>query len=113
MAQVIKLEERLTSRYVDSYRHMDQWGREFTFKVLPAKMVEERFGYDEGNITHMRVIGSKTIDQNAQIRVLHQNMGYSGCSHEYDCCGCASVHTDIKKVKRGIFSVLLTVSKNY
>ena len=113
MAQLVTLEHRVTHTYVDKYAHLDQWGESFTFKALEPKLIATGDGYDHGPVHVQRFIGSKSADQKSQIKALYDNLSYSGCSHEYDCCGCASVHASIRKVRRGVFTALLRTSFNY
>jgi hypothetical protein len=107
------IEERLTSRYVDSCSHLDQWGQSFEIKVLGDKLLDEGNGYDVGPTTRFRVIGPKGADQKVLQRTISQNMSYGGCSHEHDCCGCWSASASVTKVRKGVFSVLLSTSRNY
>ena len=104
---------RLTHRYIDDYSHMDKWGKHFGFKVLGGKVIEQGNGYDYlGAIKH-RIIGSKTLDQDAQAQALRDYFSHHGCSHEWDCCGCTSQTARVRRIKPGIFSMLISTSRNY
>jgi hypothetical protein len=113
MAHHFTAETRLTHGYISGYSHLDAWGERFEFKALASKQVREPDGYDNGGQHRLRVIGSKTKSQTKQVQALRDHYEYSGCHHEHDCCGCASTYASVTPVKRGIFSVLLTVSYNY
>lgn len=113
MAEITYFRPRLTHKYISQYDHLDEWGDPMRFKILGRKFVEEGNGYDYLGAYRMRVIGSKKLDQDLQAQAIAQNMGYSGCTHEYDCCGCHSVSARVKKVRRGVFSVLISTSRNY
>lgn len=113
MASNIIATIRMTRHYVDSCSHLDKWGREYRFKMLQGRQIRPPDGYDDGGSCLVRVIGSKTLNQDAQANALRDTLGYGGCAHEHDCCGCKSVHAQVTKVKRGIFSVLLRTSYNY
>lgn len=113
MAQKITARLRITNRYVDACRHMDEWGDRFTFKLLAGKRVDEGNGFDDLGSARFRVIGSKTADQDKQAMALRQSYSHYGCTHEYDCCGCISTSARVTKVKRGVFSMLLSHSRNY
>lgn len=104
---------RLTHTYIDQFDHLDQWGEDFDFKGLGARVLETGNGYDEGSTRRYRVIGSKTKSQDDQVSALSSFFGHSGCTHEYDCCGCESVHASVRKVRPGIFSVLTQSYFNY
>lgn len=107
------IESRLTHRYVDSAAHMDQWGPQVTVKVLGGRVLDTGNGYDVGPTTRFTVVAPKTADAAYVTKALRDTFSYQGCSHEYDCCGCGSSSAHIRKVKRGVFSVLLSTSRNY
>lgn len=115
MANKIQAHLRLTHRYVDEYGHLDQWDTLHTmeFKMLGGRDVRVGNGYDDLGSKRHRVIGSKKLDQNKQAQALRDTLSYHGCSHSYDCCGCSSRSARVTKVKPGIFSVLLSISRNY
>ena len=113
MAQKITADVRLTHSYIDQYSHLDQWETGFKFKVLGGVQVEEGNGYDYLGAVKHRVTGSKSLNQDKQVRALRDYFSHHGCSHERDCCGCVSTRTKVTKVKPGIFSVLISQSRNY
>jgi len=113
MAFTMHVSQRLTNRYVGTYKHLDQWGPNIPVKVLGGVTIKQGNDYDEGQTMRVRVIGPKNVDQKMLAGAIRETMGSHGCAHEYDCCGCSSVHARVTKVKRGIFSVLLTESFNY
>lgn len=113
MAQHFQAEVRKTRGYVDGYSHLDEWGQSFGFKELGRTVLNTGDGYDDAGTCKFNVIGSKKADQNLQRDALAANYSYSGCTHTYDCCGCLSVSADVRKTKRGVFSVLLRASRNY
>ena len=82
-------------------------------KVLGGVTLKQGNGYDEGETMRVRVIGPKNVDQKRLADAIRETLGSHGCAHEYDCCGCLSTYAQVTKVKRGIFSVLLTESFNY
>lgn len=113
MAHKFTAQERLTHTYVDSCSHLDQWGDDFTFTEYPSQPVSNGNGYDDRGSIRFLVKGDEEIDQQRQQRVLRDHYSYGGCTHEYDCCGCASVSAYVTPVKPGLFSVLLNESRNY
>lgn len=114
MAHTFKANERLTNHYNDDYAHLDQWSdRRFTFKILGGRQTENGNGFDYDGSMLYRVIGDKRLNQKAQERALYDSLSHHGCSHEYDCCECQSTTASIRRVGRGIFSVLLSYSRNY
>lgn len=113
MPRTIHAQLRLTHRYVGTYSHLDNWGDAFTFKELRGRVTEAPLGYDDGGVYMMRVIGNKRGDQQEQRQALRDYYTREGCSHDYDCCGCASTHAQVRKTKAGIFSVRVRTSYNY
>jgi len=113
MAFTFTASVRLTSRYVGTHLHLDQWGPPMRFKALEPKVVDAGNGYDEAETSLIRVIGDKKADQRLQAKALTHELTSHGCAHEYDCCGCISTSARVRRVRPGIFSVLLHSSRNY
>ena len=88
-------------------------GNYYRFKALASRVFEPGNGYDEGRQESFRVIGSKRLSQADQRQTLSEHLNYSRCSHDYDCCGCASTYARVSKVKPGIFAVQARTTYNY
>ena len=88
-------------------------GDYYRFKALASRVFEPGNGYDEGRQESFRVIGSKRLSQADQQRALLNSIAGSRCSHDYDCCGCASTYARVRKVKPGIFAVQARTTYNY
>jgi len=88
-------------------------GNYYRFKALASRVWTQGNGYDEGQSASFRVIGSKRLSQADQRRALLASIAGSRCTHDYDCCGCASTYAAIRIVKRGIFAVQTRTSYNY
>ena len=88
-------------------------GDYYRFKALASRVFEPGNGYDEGQKASFRVIGSKRLSQDDQRQTLSEHLNYSRCSHDYDCCGCASTYARVRKVKPGIFAVQARTTYNY
>ena len=88
-------------------------GNYYRFKALASRVLKPGNGYDEGRQESFRVIGSKRLSQADQRQTLSEHLNYSRCSHDYDCCGCASTYARVRKVKPGIFAVQARTTYNY
>lgn len=106
-------EIRKTHSYVDSCSSMDSWGESFRFKMLAGKQTIKPKGFDDGGTHRYRIIGSKKLSQKKQAQALHDTLSHHGCTHEYDCCGCASHYVTITRIKPGLFSASIKTSFNY
>lgn len=105
---------RKTRQYIDAYAHMDDWDSKiFTFKMLKGKKTRNGIGHEDGGTWRYRFIGSKKLNQKEQAQSIIDTMSGSPCTHAHDCCGCATRHVRVKNIKKGIFSVSITVSYNY
>lgn len=113
MPYFFKAQRRLTSTYIDQLSHLDQWGEEYTFKALGSILMDLGNGYDTGSERKFTVVGDKHKNQNKQALAIGAYFGHSGCTHEYDCCGCESIHAYVRMVKPGHFAVTLSSSYNY
>lgn len=112
--QTVNVYQRLTNRYVDSYRHLDRSKFLGTVKLTPPRKVreprEQDAYYDEGTyLLHARApAGSPDLTG-----ALRSTLTHSGCHHEYDCCGCRSVRANVRKVSARDYVVTYDVSFNY
>jgi hypothetical protein len=88
-------------------------GNYYRFKVLAGRVWSTGNGYDEGERVSFRAIGSKTLSQADQRLALLRSMNGSNCTHDYDCCGCASTYASVRRVKPGVFAVQARTSYNY
>jgi hypothetical protein len=110
---IVNAYARTSNRYIDEYKHLD--GERFvaTVRLTPRKQVEEGNGYDSGGtyVQYLRVpLG---VDTGSLRQALRDTMGYSGCTHEYDCCGCASRYVSTKMLTPRKMRVTTHVSYNY
>lgn len=104
---------RTSHRYIDEFKHLDSERFVATVRLTPRKMTAEGDGYDSGGtyVQYLRVpLGVNTKDLE---RALHDTMGYTGCTHDYDCCGCASSYISTKLVAPRKMMVRTSVSFNY
>lgn len=108
-----RLQERVTHRYRDGWAHEDQWRRLGDVKVLPARCVEEPRDYDDGGVYLARAIIPRGMDPHAAKRALADTFSGSSCQHEWDCCGCESRYTSVKRVGRREFVLRTRVTFNY
>lgn len=109
--QTVHVYQRLTNRYVDSYRHLDRSKFLGTVKITPPRLVREANDYDDGGtyLLHARApAGSPNLTH-----ALRDTLSHHGCSHEYDCCGCRSVSARVRKVSARDYVIVQSVSFNY
>ena len=104
---------RTSHHYIDEFKHLD--GEKFVAKVrlTPPKRTAEGNGYDDGGswVQYLRV--PRNVDKKELATALRHTMGYSGCTHEYDCCGCASYYVSAKSTGSRTMKVTTNVSRNY
>jgi hypothetical protein len=93
--QKVTLELRLTHRYVGTWSHLDEWDAAGTAVLTPPKWVREPEDFDDGG----EYVRWATIPRGqplaASARALEDSLSKRGCSHEWDCCGCASYTTRV------------------
>jgi hypothetical protein len=84
-----------------------------TAKALAPTRVEEGNGYDIGETLHFRVI-TAPADRGVDLTgVIEDTLSGGGCSHERDCCGCASRYATAQRVGAREYKVKYSVSYNY
>lgn len=109
----IHLSVRLTHRYVGTWKHLDGWRDVGTAVLTPGREVEPGNGYDEGGTYIRWATLPRGVDRDAACRALVDSLSLHGCTHEWDCCGCASYSTRVLH-RHGRRVVLQTrVSYNY
>ncbi len=111
--QTVHAYRRLTNRYIDQYMHLDETEFVATVKLTAPRVVEEGNGFDTGATFQQYLRVPRGVDVKALRQALRDTMGYHGCTHEYDCCGCASYSVFTKLVAPRKLQVTSSVSYNY
>ena len=91
-----QLNVRLTHKYVDEYKHLDQFALigDYLITSTERKDVGDMGEFEED----IRVIVYSDKGDEEITKALSNEFGHWGCSHEYDCCGCRLVRvTDVEK----------------
>ena len=113
---ITTLNVRDTHTYVGTHSHLDRWTRIGTMSRLSSRMTEEPTDFDDGGRFRYRLrVDATPGATDAQIKqALRDEHTSSGCSHTYDCCGCASTYvTSVRKAKRREWIVETSVGYNY
>ena len=111
--KTIQLYERLTHRYVDAYRHLDEEQYIGEVKQLGITRSVPPAGYDDGGKYQFRVVAPSTLKSKDLSHALRSTLSHSGCTHEHDCCGCASSNASVKRLTKREYSVRISISYNY
>jgi len=109
----LNLFTRLTHRYADGWRHLDDEEFTGTVKVLGITHETEDGGYDDGGTARFRVVAPSALKGADLSQSIRQTLSGSGCRHEYDCCGCASTRASVKRVSPREYAVKVSISYNY
>lgn len=89
--QTRNLYQRLTHKYQDAYRELDQHVYLGTVRLTPPKQTTAPTDYDDGGkyVQYAQLpAGLSRADRKLAREVLAENLSKWGCKHEYDCCGC-------------------------
>lgn len=113
MPATYRLQERVSYRYRDGWAHEDEWRSLGDAKVLPARCVREADDFDDGGTYLRHAIIPRGMDPEAAKRALADTFSGSSCQHEWDCCGCASYRSDVRRIGRRQFVIVTNVSFNY
>jgi hypothetical protein len=106
----INLFKRLTHKYRDGWRHLDNEVFVGTVKMLQPRKLEDH-GID-GHAQLARVIAPASLGGVDLSYAIGSTLSSSHCRHEHDCCGCASVSADVRRLSRRHYSVKLFTSYN-
>jgi hypothetical protein len=108
----VNLYLRLTHKYVDSYRHLDESRYIGTIKLTPPRQTREGNGHDDlGDYVRFGRI-PRGLDPKEVERAVSDTLSHWGCSHEYDCCGCLLTRSDAR-VRGRTLMVHTSVGRNY
>lgn len=113
MADFITLSKRLTRKYVGTWRHLDRWVDICKAKMLAGRKVKDGNGYEYGSTWRYTVIAPKAVDPKVFRRALEDEFSAWGCSHDYDCCGCASTSATATRIKGRQWRLEIETAYNY
>ena len=94
---------RMTHKYVDSYRHLDD--NIYIGRVETLRSVKREDKGDDGkNLLFVRVFPDEDATVHIDVETLrdaiYRHYSYNGCTHEHDCCGCISQRVQAIKLLR-------------
>lgn len=111
--ETINAYRRLTHHYVGTCSDLDAHQFVATVRVTPPRVVREGNGHDEGDTTVMHCRAPAGVDLKLLARAIADTLTSEGCSHEWDCCGCASYRTRVRHVGRRRLVISTRTSYNY
>ena len=99
------LQTRLTSRFVGTYKHLDDWNTVGSYEVLETrtKIVDEADVCEPARTTMLVVLKCDDPNESPALirKALFDTFTHDGCHHEHDCCGCRSFRvTHVKQLRR-------------
>ena len=106
---------RTRTTYRDGWSHLNPERFVCNAKLLKPRVTHHEDCMEEyTRLVAFLEVDDKSLSLGEVAPAIRDTLTYSGCRHEYDCCGCWSTRvTDVKRVGRGRFSVLLSRSRNY
>lgn len=132
MKRAIYLEARLTHTYVGTCADMDRWAPIGNARTTRQYLLDQ--GGDDAcdgctygfvvSLTSAQLATARAVFRRLRqprrtsfgawmTRAIEQKYSRHGCHHDHDCCGCASYHADVRRTKRGEFSVSVSTSYNF
>ena len=117
MASIIAVELRKTHKYVGTWKHLDDHEYLGVAKVLRGRELVQPLAYYEepshGPVRLFSVIVPRGVDRKKWEHALTDTFSSWGCSHEYDCCGCASYSARVRFVSKRRAVVHQSTTYNY
>ena len=111
------LEIRTTKKYRDGWSHLDEWAFLGRFELISAYHTHDYDGCDETSETTLAYMVESDIDAGAATEAIEAMETRSGCTHDYDCCGCWHYSADVTEIvtlgKYNIFHCVVKGSRNY
>jgi len=114
--QALHLRRRLTHSYVGTWKHLDSWEYICTVKMTPWVVVEQPEDFDDATVCHAWVTlpqGADRKNRDLAIRAIEDTLSSHGCSHEWDCCGCASYRVEVVRRQGRRVLVSSRMTRNY
>jgi hypothetical protein len=106
----ITLFKRLTNKYRLGWDDLNTHQFLGVAKMLTPRLVEDH-GID-GKMHMTRIIVPAALGSADLSYAISSSLSYSHCRHEHDCCGCATVGADVRRLSRRQYSVKLFTSYN-
>lgn len=110
--ETVDLYRRLTHKYVDSYRHLDERLRVCQLRMTPPKWIRQPESYDDGGTYVMTGRIPRGVSRKIVVRAAEDTFTHWGCHHTHDCCGCRLTRAQARVTGRKLF-VTVEVSFNY
>lgn len=110
MAFTQHIYKTLSHKYRDSRMNPSEYI--CTAKVLAPSRIEEAKDFVEGNTYCFRVVAPAGFNTDLS-RAIQDTFTYGGCSHEHDCCGCASAYAEVRRVSAREYKVRMRTLYNY
>ena len=115
------LYQQITHRYKSCFRDLDESVYVGVIKCLAGRMLDLPMSEDDYYCDAQEwvfwVIVPKAIvkrySKKAMRQMLHDAFSRSGCSHDYDCCGCRSTSTSVVAQHGNRFVLHSHSSRNY
>jgi hypothetical protein len=111
MAVLAHIYTTLSHKYRDS--RLDPVEYVATVKVLTPTRIEEAEDFDEGDTYFFRVVAPSADRGRDLSRAIRDTLSTGGCSHEHDCCGCASTYASVRRVGPREYKVRTRTTYNY
>lgn len=106
----LHLYKRLTHKYQDGWSSLDESVYIGTAKMLSRRMLKDN-GID-GRMHLTRVIAPASLGNTDLSDAIQSTLSFSRCRHEYDCCGCARITANVRRLSRRQYSVRLVTTYN-
>jgi len=109
----IHLYERTSFHYRDAYRDLDSEEYVGEVKLLGGRVTREPRDFDDGGVRTHRVVAPSPLAGRDLTRAINTHFTHSGCTHDWDCCGCATTYATTKRVSKREYVVSISTSYNY
>ena len=106
----------VTRKFVGTFRHLDAWDELGTIRHTPFRKVYNP-ARDEDLSDGPSYVAFARLPAGADVKewclAIEDSMSSHGCSHEYDCCGCASHYARVYPYRGRVVRISVGVSYNY
>jgi hypothetical protein len=118
--ETVIVERRLTRKYVGTWKHLDAHEYVGRVKLTPHHRIDrpkDRTDPSDGPVVvqHGRLPAHLRTKRQKQefLEALEDTLSAWGCSHEHDCCGCASYSARARIMKGRRFRITTRVTYNF
>lgn len=114
--ETVVIARRITHKFVGIFRYLDQWETIGRVRITNGRDVRKYSDIDGPEVGPRYIRFARLpngVKRSVVLRAIEDELSAWGCSHEWDCCGCASYSTRVYPYKGRVVRIVTDVTYNY